>query len=83
MDPQQITFEGHHVPLPVEVSITHFCFLPDEADLIIWLPNGGILAHLPLTEEMATQLFNADYLPEDMFAAIMATYTVLKATPIN
>ena len=72
MSQQQITFEGHHVPLPVEVSITHFCFLPDEADLLIWLPNGGIFAHLPLTQEMAAALFNADFLPEDLYTKILA-----------
>ena len=71
------------MPLMVEVSITHFHFIPDEASLLIWLPYGGVFARTPLTEEMATKLLDEGYITEDMFAAIMATFVGLKATPVN
>ena len=69
---QDTTFDGHYVPLMVEVSITHFHYVPDEADLLIWLPHGGILARTPLTEEMATQLYDEEYITEDLYTKILA-----------
>ena len=83
MSISNITFEGHYVPIQVEVSVTHFRFLPDEAMLNLWWPNGGILGAIPLTEQVAAELFDKEYITEDMYTAIMATFVGLKVTPAN